>query len=335
MRFKHLCILATLCFLTACGQEETSEPAGVVADSDVATGGKLVINIDMDPALQKIIRVTSAVGARPGATNPVETTIMIKNDSTEKQTLQMKGEWYDARGNRYGGVSSTLTIAANQTHTLNSGTRSTAVTGYKLLLTQEIQSSDEQFAAAVSDPAIKVAEGYGMTYSETALDEVIPALPLRGLANGELFTGKTIAFYQGLEGKWRLEVSDHTYDVLRGVAFGRIERKDMQTIYLDFDKEPAAGDVLAQEMAYGGGIFQIKLSDGSMNTTSWNTSLAYAIYIDSWNRGARGEQPCSKRDIGSTSGKLFISFQGSEFTFKNSWVSGEFIDTPIVYCSLD
>ena len=174
-----------------------------------------------------------------------------------------------------------------------------------------------------------------MTYSETALDEVIPALPLRGLANGELFTGKTIAFYQGLEGKWRLEISDHSYDVLRGVAFGRLERKDMQTIYLYFDKEPAAGDVLAQEMAYGGGIFQIKQADGSMDTTSWNTSLAYAIYIDSWKRGARGEHPCSKRDIGSTSGKLFISFQGSEFTFKNSWVSGEFIDAPIVYCSLD
>ncbi len=326
-------IIAMICLLAACAPEEKSTPVGVAADKDIASDGNLIINVDMDLALQSLIHVTAAVGSKPGAVNPVETSITIQNDSAEQLVLEAQGEWYDGQGNRYGGITSTLTIAANQVHTLNAGTRSTHVVGYKLFLSQDIRSEDERFAAAISDPVNKVAEGYGMTYSETALDEVIPALPLRGLANGKLFTGKTIAFYQGLEGKWRLEISDHLLDVLKGVAIGRIEREDIQTIYLHFDKEPAAGDILAQEMAYGGGIFQIKQSADSMETTSWNTSLAYAIYIDSWQREANGEQPCSKRSLGSTTGKLFISFQGSEFTFEDSWVSGEFVDAPIVYCS--
>ena len=331
---RHFGVMALVCFLAACTPDEKAAVAGVEPDRDVATAGDIVINVELAPALEKLISVSAAMGARPGTNNPVETTITLKNESARAQVLEMKGDWYDGRGNRYGGSSSTLSIAASQSHTLYAGTRSTNVSGYKLSLSNNIQTADERFANALSDPANQVAEGYGLTYSETASDEQIPALPLRGLANGKAFTAKVIAFYQGLEGKWRLEISDHDYDVLKGVASGRLERKDMQTIYINFDKEPAAGQVLEQEMAYGGGMFQIKKSEDSLDTTSWNTSLAYAIHVDSWEKEASGEKPCSKRDLGSASGKLFISFKGSEFSLENSWVSGEFKDIPIVYCSV-
>lgn len=333
MRTGCLGIMVLVCILAACGREEPEAPAEIDAGRDVSTGGDLVINVDMDAALKSSIRVSAATGAKPGEKNPVETSITIRNDSAQAETLQLRGDWYDAGGNNYGGSTSTLEIAAGQSQVLWDATRSARVSGYKLFLTRNVQSADERYAAALSDPANRVAEGYGMTYSETAADEVIPALPIRGFANGEAFTAKTIAFYQGQQGKWRLEISDHGYDVLKGVAAGRLERKDMQTVYLNFDEEPVAGQVLGQEMAYGGGIFQIRKTDGSGETTSWNTSLAYAIHVDGWEKPAHGEQPCSRRDIGGASGKLFISFEGSEFSFENSWVSGEFRDIPIVYCS--
>ena len=240
---RTLSIIFMLIFLEACGQDEKTPTAVLETDSSVATGGNIVINVTIDPTLKNTIHVVSAVGAKPGAKKPVETTIMIKNGSAEKQSLQIKGGWYDARGNRYGGNSSTVTVAANQTRTLTFATRSTNASVYKLFLTPNIQSQDEVFAEVLSDPANKIAEGYGMTYSETAMDEIIPALPTRGFANGKLFIGKTIAFYQGLKSKWRLEISDHRFDVLKGVAHGRLERKDLQTIYINFDQEPKAGDV--------------------------------------------------------------------------------------------
>jgi hypothetical protein len=335
MPFKYFCLLASMYYLAACAQEEKTVVAGVEADNNVATAGNIVINVELAPALEKRISVASAVGARPGKKNPVETSITLKNESANSLALEIKGDWYDARGNHYGGSRSTLTIAGRQTHALHAGTRSADVSGYKLFVTDEIQSADDRFANTLSDPAIQVAEGYGMTYSESASDEQIPALPVRGFANGSAFAARAMAFYQGLEGKWRLEISDHDYDVLKGVAAGRLERKDMQTIYINFDTEPEAGHVLEQKMAYGGGIFQIKKSDGSLDTTSWNTSLAYAIHVDSWEKESRGQPPCGKRDLGSASGKLYISFQGSEFSFENSWVSGEFKDIPIVYCNVD
>jgi hypothetical protein len=329
---RCLGIAALLCLVAACSPKEPEAPAGTLPDRNIATGGDLVITVNMDTGLENSISIGSATGARPGEKNPVETSITIHSESAQGETLQLRGEWYDASGNSYGGSTSTLEIGPGQSREHRDATRSTRASGYRLSLTRNVQSADERYAAALSDPANRVAEGYGMTWSETAADEVIPALPIRGFANGEAFTAKTIAFYQGQQDKWRLEISDHGYDVLKGVAAGRLERRDMQTIYLNFDAEPVAGQVLGREMAYGGGIFQIRTTDGSGETTSWNTSIAYAIHVDSWEKGAHREQPCGWPTLGAASGKLFIAFKGSELSFENSWVSGEFKDIPVVYC---
>jgi hypothetical protein len=186
-------------------------------------------------------------------------------------------------------------------------------------------------------PERQIAEGYGMTYSETAGDEVIPALPIKGVANNRVFVAKTIVFRHGLEGKWKLEISDYEFDALQGVANARFEKKDIQTIYINFDQEPVAGDKILREMAYGGGYFQLKKSSSSMDTTSWNTSIAYAIEITGWNKGASHPESwlagtCSSPDIGKASGKLYISFKGSDIGYPNAWVSGAFNDVMIIYC---
>ena len=131
----------------------------------------------------------------------------------------------------------------------------------------------------------QVAQGYGMTYSETALDEVIPALPIFGFANGQPFNAGTVMFRQDHNGAWHMEVSDHDFDPLKGVASGRIEKKDLQTVYITLPNEPAPGTELGRKMEYGSGYFQIKTSLESTSTTSWNTSFAYKLEIDEWKKG--------------------------------------------------
>lgn len=147
LRPKIIGTTAIFCFLAACAQEEAGVPVGVDSDSDVATGGDLVINVTWDAGLENAVSLVFAIGAKPGAQNPVETHITIRNETAQQQILQTKGDWYDTRGNGYGGSSETLTIAAGQTYTIYSGTRSTGVTGYRLFLTQDIQSEDELYAA--------------------------------------------------------------------------------------------------------------------------------------------------------------------------------------------
>lgn len=276
--------------------------------------------------------IESVEGKKPGVRNKVEATITVKNISNAPIKILVKGEWHDSQGNRYGGSSSPLTLAPGQSDKVNSGTQSSKVTAYKLSLVPDNRTETNFITDAVSGTTQEIAEGYGMTYSKTAADEIIPALPIGGFANGEAFQGKTVVFVQGLSDKWRLEISDHLFDVLKGAGFARYEQKGLQTIYIDLVREPSIGGRLIKEMSYGGGYFQIKPSPTANNTTSWNTSIAYAIEITDWNRGASIEGPCGRQEVGSASGKLYISFKGSEFGLANSWVSGAFINAPILYC---
>jgi len=182
----------------------------------------------------------------------------------------------------------------------------------------------------------QVAQGYGMTYSETALDEVIPALPMFGFANGQPFNAGTVVFRQDHKGAWHLEVSDHDFDPVKGVAFGRIENKDLQTIYITLPSEPAPGVELGRAMEYGGGYFQIKQPPESTSTTSWNTSFAYKLEIDEWKKEDSRVGSCGVPELGSASGRLFASFKGSEEEgrVRNSWVSGQFTNAAIIYCGI-
>ena len=325
-------IIAGLFFLFSCSPDDSKTNKNLRTNINISTDSDIAINVDIARELKNDIVIDYAQGKKPGSTNPVESTITVKNETNSKQEILADGKWYDSRGNNYGGSKQILTLAPNQSQTLKAGTRSKNVTAYKLSLAPNTKSQDELLTDALSNTSRKIAEGYGMTYSETATDEIIPALPIRGFANGEAFQGQTVAFAQGTPGKWRLEISDHVFDVLKGVGYARYERKDLQTIYINLPQEPMVGDKLGKDMSYGGGYFQIKTSPSSNETTSWNTSIAYAIEIASWNKGASIDGPCGNPDLGSASGKLYISFKGSERSFTHSWVSGEFKDVPIIYC---
>jgi hypothetical protein len=313
-------LLAALAFLCSCSQTDSNN---------------ISINVEIATELIDVVSIESVEGEKPGKKNKAEAAVTVKNISDSNQKILANGEWSDSRGNRYGGNSSPLTLAPGQSETAQTGTQSGKVTAYKLSLVPDNRTEINFITDAVSSTTQEIAEGYGMTYSRTAADEVIPALPIGGFANDEAFQGKTVVFAQGQQSKWRLEISDHLFDVLKGPGFARYEQKGLQTINIDLAQEPTVGGRLLREMSYGGGYFQIKPSPTANSTTSWNTSIAYAIEITDWNKGASIEGPCGKSQVGTASGKLYISFKGSEFGLANSWVSGAFNDAPILYCGVE
>ncbi|MFT4519443.1 MAG: hypothetical protein ACI9JM_001839 [Halioglobus sp.] len=297
------------------------------------TSGGIEIHITIDGAVGGAVEIMQVESKKPGLKNPIETAVTLKNTSGTSLEVLVEGKWEDARGNGFGGINSPLTLRADEGQTITAGTHSKNVTVYKVSITDNRQTGMERLAEVLSDPTIKIAEGNGMTYSATALDEIIPALPIFGFANGDPFEGLTVTFNYDF-GKWRVEVSDDSFDPVKGSVYARHENSNLQTISVDLPQEPEAGGKMGREMEYGGGMFQIRDPGKAVPTTSWNTSLAYVIEFQEWSKGESAEGSCAKREIGSASGKLYIAFQGSDFTFENSWVSGQFRDVPVIYCGV-
>lgn len=291
------------------------------------------IQIELSPQLAGDIQIVSAAGKRPGDFNPVETVITLKNTSDTEQRVLATGKWQDARGSNYGGMSSVRTLVPGRLETFQTGTNSRNVSVYKFSLGLTDKTEDELLTESLANKDVPIADGYGMTYTEIPTD-TIPHWTPRGVANGEAFQAQTIMFRQDHFPDWRLSISDRRFDVLTGAGIERSTHKDLQTIYIDLPYEPTTGSIFEKEMSYGGGIFQIKTSPSAFETTSWNTSIAYYIEITNWNKGPSSGTSCNSMQalIGTASGRLYISFQGSEYTLENSWISGVFEDVPIVYC---
>ena len=305
------------------------------ADTLIPTSG-VKIQIELSQDLADDIQIVSSTGKRPGDFNPVETVITLKNTSDTEKTVLATGKWQDARGANYGGISSVRSLVPGRLETFQTGTNSRNVSVYKFSLGLTDKTDDELLTESLASKEVQIADGYGMTYTETPTD-TIPQWTPRGVANGEPFQAQTIMFRQDHFPDWRLSISDHEFDVLIGAGIERSTQKDLQTIYIDLPNEPTAGSVFEKEMSYGGGIFQIKPSPSAFETTSWNTSLAYYIEITNWNKGPSGDTSCNSMQalLGTASGRLYISFQGSEYSLENSWISGVFKDAPIVYCGIN
>lgn len=171
-----------------------------------------------------------------------------------------------------------------------------------------------------------------MTYSDTPATEKIPDLPIRGVANGSPFEAKTVTFRADDKDNWKMAISDRAFDPVTGIAMERLENPDVQTVYINLPETPTVAKVFNQTMQYGGGMFQIKPRSNSQGTTSWNTLLAYKIEINDWQKGKPTHLSCGRPKLGKASGKLYISFKGSEDNIKNSWISGAFKDATILYC---
>lgn len=323
-------LLLLVLFLQACsGDDEAPANAFVAA---VSFDGDVSVSVQLSPELEQGIEVVGVQSHKPGPRNAIDVLVQLRNLGPESWRLRADGAWLDERGNRLGGQSNVLQVAANAIATVQAGTNSMTATRYRLNLSPTMKTVAEISADALANPAQQIAEGYGMTFSATAGDEVIPALPIRGSANGQPFVAGTVVFRESHTGTWHLEISDHEFDPLGGPALARSEKSDVQTIYLNLPEAPAAGARFVRDMEYGGGYFQIKPAPDSDGTTSWNTSTAWQINIEKWEKGDTVRNTCGQPDIGSASGTLYISFQGTGMGIRDSWVSGQFTAAPILYC---
>jgi len=316
-------VLITLClFLLSCSSDSTD------------TGDGIQIKIEVAKELIDDILIVSSEGKKPGTVNPIDTFITLKNNGDNERQVLLKGSWLDANGGLYGGISSVVTFPPGHIETFQNGTRSQNVSIYKLAVSLTEQSQDELLTERLADTSVQISEGYGMTYTEQPSLN-IPLWSPRGVANTEPFQAKTITFRADTPKffpRWVLAISDRQFDVSKGAGIARYTHKDLQTIKINLPREPVAGDIFKQDMSYGGGYFQIKTSASANSTTSWNTSIAYIIEITRWDAEPSTQGGCTYPSVGTASGRLYISFKGSENSIKNSWVSGTFENAAIIHC---
>jgi hypothetical protein len=314
MNRKLLSLLSLPALLASCG---------LGADGDVD------VTVEVEAGLADAIQVISARSAKPGTTNPVEAVIVLENKSGAGKRLKLEGTWHDGGGGFFGGTSAVWVLAPGQSDTFSAGSRSGRVTAFRLAVSETDSTQSELLTETLANSQPK-AEGHGITYTETPKSEQIPPWSVRGVANGAPFTAETIMFVPN-GAQWRLEISDASFDPLKGAGIARYSQKDLQTVYLDLAFEPESGAVYDREMAYGGGHFQIKTSPSAQRTTSWNTSIAWAIEFSAWDRRPWSEGGRTFQQAGTASGKLYIAFKGSKQGLANSWISGTFENAPIVY----
>ncbi len=259
----------------------------------------------------------------------------LNNLSGVTKSFEVSGIWLDSAGRQLGSSKRIYNLRSNEKQEISDSTNSLSASVYRLKINEKPSTEKDSLMDTLT--LNNVAEGYGMTYSETASDEKIPSIPLFGMANGEVFKPKTVVFAMRNKGEWWLEISDATFDPKSSPGIERYQNPKIQSIHIKLQTEPSENKTLTKNMSYGGGYFQIKKSPNADETITWNTSLAYLIEITQWQKKEIMGLTCSEPSLGRASGKLFISFKGSSIKkgMKNSFVSGMFTEVPIVYCGSD
>ncbi len=157
--------------------------------------------------------------------------------------------------------------------------------------------------------------------AEPAL-EMIPNMPVSGMANGVEFYANTV-FFEPRFGKWRLVLAEEELTSPTGPLPGG------QSINIDMPEIPEEGSVFIKEMAYGNGYFQIRKKD-SEDTTSWNADNAYAIKITKWDVEDFNPELGAFQLAGKASGRVFIAYSGENWEdFDDSWAAGTFTDVNV------
>ena len=292
MRLHRIVLLAAFFLIGSC-----SDSPGTSQNADA-------FQVKIDNQISQHIQIMSATGTQAGKVNPIEVRITLKNTGTSAQQVLLDGRWLDSKGGFNGGSQRVLMLAAGQSVTINEGTRSRHITRYQATLTATQKSQDQLLSETLASNELPIAEGYGMTYSNTPASEQIPSWSVRGVANGLPFDAGTLTFRTDAKGQWHLEISDRAFDSITGIAIERLDHPDVQTVYINLPEAPAKGKVFQQEMQYGGGMFQIKPTADSEGTTSWNTSLAYKIEISDWQKGLSTHISCGRRAIRSRPRRL-------------------------------
>jgi uncharacterized protein YcfL len=179
-------IVAALISLCSCSQDENANK-NLRTNIKLSSESNIEVHVDIASELNNAITIVSANGKKPGAVNAVEAVIMVKNETDSEKRISTTGKWYDSRGNNYGGHGGELVLAPYQTEALNAGTQSKNVTTYSLSITTSSKTEHNYITDAVLSSSQKIAEGNGLTYSETASDEIIPTLPIGGLPMANRF----------------------------------------------------------------------------------------------------------------------------------------------------
>jgi hypothetical protein len=320
-----------LSLLSACGADP-QESGGVEAQApEVASHAvpELAVKVALEPSLAGRLRVVSARAVVPGRNNPKEVLIVLENTGDSQVSARLEGQWLDEGGRGFGGVQSAVEIAGGTRKDISSGTRSSRATLFSAKILPSADEALDPVDAALLDAAARGAQGYGIAFTRNPVLKEIPAWPVRGLANGALFRAGALLFTPN-RGGWRLEIHDREFDPMQGTAAAS-NFPGAQTIYIDLPEQPAPGAVYQRPMSYGGGYFQIRTSPGATDTTSWNTSVAWAIAIDEWEQRPWNEEGGSFQRAGSASGRLYICFQSGQGPIEDSFVAGEFRGVPIMY----
>ena len=318
--------LLILC-LMACGDNEPDLQS--LSGTTIEFETEITVSITLPQDLARDLEVVTAEGMKPGANNRVEATITFRNKGTTDRRLLVVGEWQDAAAHGFGGQSSVLLIAKGKTATFASGSQSRGITKFSVLVKPGTETVEQHLDSTLANLPAQVV-GQGIAYTDTPTLDVVPAWAVRGVANGEVFHARTI-FFSPFLGAWKLELYDRDFDPLKGTALAKSNLPGMQSIHINLPALPSRGAVFERLLNYGGGYFQIKQASAGKGTTSWNTEIAWVIEISDWHREPWLESKGLFQRGGSVTGKLYICFKGGGQGIKNSWVSGEFTDVPIVY----
>jgi len=166
------------------------------------------------------------------------------------------------------------------------------------------------------------------TYTESPGFHKIPKGPVRGIANNKIFEAKTIIFRHRFR-KWSLEIWDTKISNL----LSPLSPPDpAQHIKINLSEEPALGKTMTKPMSMGHGWFQIQKIEEPAETISWNSENTWVLDITKWDRRPWDQNgDIYVQQLGTASGRVYVSYRGNEGSFGNSGVAGEFKNAYIIY----
>ena len=292
--------------------------------------GDVDVEVDIEKGLQNEVQVVSVASKKPGEQNPIETLVVLRNVGNTETRVLCEGTWLARGGTFCGSHRSVIVLPPQQTQQIKTGTGAQRATSFRLAVNRTVMTEAELLASSLENSQLRVAEGYGVSFTETPTLAEIPNWNLQGIANGKSFVAKTVILVP-YKSKWTLQIIDKEIDPLKGLGIAKQEHPDMQVINIALPSEPKQGEFLEKEMSFGEGYFQIKTSPESTETTSWNTDNAWVIQFTAWKKRPWVDGGSTFQRLGTASGRLYVTYKGSEYGgLKSSWVSGTFQDAAIV-----
>lgn len=190
------------------------------------------------------------------------------------------------------------------------------------------ESTDASATETPPETAAAPAAPATFEYTETLSVDVIPAFPVKGVANGREIAIEAVYFQPRFDA-WGVTFSTAALERPTAVGGGT----DTESVNLSgLPQELGVGTFTRTvEERGGGGYFQIQKPDDPTSTTSWNTTIAYVLHITKWEVEPWSPEGSVFQDAGRASGKVVAVFRGNGRDFENSWIAGTFEDAVVRY----